>query len=217
MSSPWTYKSRSFFRFLYGRFSNKLLDFHNRRRLQRAYVEDVVQETLVSCAVAYCNGKIECLAGKNRKKDWRRNVRDLECYVFGVTINKTYENGKEYRRRKPPHLQLDPALDKPSDRTNDQPADHVVRVEHDKIIRQVLDELPPSHRNAIELKYFRGFTLEEVAQAMGISLSVVKNYIYRDALPRLRERLSRFQFVEFPTHSSSPKREVRHDSAQTHL
>lgn len=69
----------------------------------------------------------------------------------------------------------------------DLPAD-MLRLDVVKRVREGLQRLNPSQREAIELAYFEGLTQVEIAERMGQPLGTVKTWMRR-ALQQLREDL----------------------------
>ena len=57
------------------------------------------------------------------------------------------------------------------------------------MVRRALDQLPPDQRTVIELGYFEGLSLSEVATKLGTPIGTIKSRLAR-ALARLREELS---------------------------
>jgi RNA polymerase sigma-70 factor (ECF subfamily) len=68
------------------------------------------------------------------------------------------------------------------------PADAASRMEDREVIARAMDELPPEQRQAIELTYFRGLTIAEMADRSGIPLGTAKSRL-RLALERMRRTL----------------------------
>lgn len=70
------------------------------------------------------------------------------------------------------------------------PSRSVARREGIRAIQIVVAGLPDEHRQAVELRYFEGYSLEETAQRMGRSTGAVRGLLDR-AKKKMREALER--------------------------
>jgi RNA polymerase sigma factor (sigma-70 family) len=59
-----------------------------------------------------------------------------------------------------------------------------------KMLREVLQQLPPKCQAAVVLQYWHGFSYEEIAQRLGVSTHMVKKYLSQ-ALAHCRRRMAR--------------------------
>lgn len=84
---------------------------------------------------------------------------------------------------------LRPAIDIALPATNSHEAE-LLREEARRMVRDALRHLSPLQKAVVELKFFQGLTLDEVASAMQEPLSTVKSRLYT-ALGILKSRLGR--------------------------
>ncbi len=61
----------------------------------------------------------------------------------------------------------------------DDPESHYVRGERHKLLRKAIHQLPPVHREVIQLRQAKGRSMREIAQSLGITVSAVKSRLSR--------------------------------------
>ena len=116
-------------------------------------------------------------------------IRDMDAYLFTVASNLAREHAAREGRR---GIKLDvedgtvlwelaesPAFDAQIDTAN-----------HVKRLREVLRQLPPRWHAAIVMQYVQGLSHREIAERLGVSVSMVKKYLGQ-ALGRCRRRMVR--------------------------
>jgi len=142
--------------------------------------EDVVQDTLARAYYALAE---------------RDEVPPLRAWLFRIAHNRAVDLNRRYDRR---NLEIDdaaavdPALD---------PEDTLARAEalHAAVSRFV--ELAPAQRSCVILKDVLGYSLDEIASILGMTVPAVKA-----ALHRGRSRLRELRTIEVPTtRSASPE------------
>lgn len=156
--------------------------FHLGRRILRNNedAEDVVQETFQQAFIHLKN-----FNGDSRFSTW----------VSRIAINAAL-----MKLRKKHHL-LNMSLD---ESTAEQPASRIdledqglnpeqlfAQIERQKILLEVMKELTPGMRKAIELRELDERSTEETAQIMGISVTAVKGRVFHGRR-KLRERLRHY-------------------------
>jgi RNA polymerase sigma-70 factor (ECF subfamily) len=70
-----------------------------------------------------------------------------------------------------PHIQLESS--------NPKPDELMMTQEKSKILRQLVKELKPRYKKLVELRYFKEYSYEEIAQELGIPLGTVKAQLFR--------------------------------------
>lgn len=65
------------------------------------------------------------------------------------------------------------------------PQAHLFALRGMEQLQQALSQLPFSQQEVVELKYFQGFTFDEIAQQVGVSANTVKTRLY-SALAKLK-------------------------------
>jgi RNA polymerase sigma-70 factor (ECF subfamily) len=131
--------------------------------------EDVVQEAFLA------------LWRQASRIDPARGVRH---YLLTIVHNKAVDRLRRQGRK--PELSLDPELPLPA-RSGD-PEEAAAQQSERENVRAALAELPPEQRQAIELTYFQGMTINEVARRLDLPIGTVKSRL-RLAMGRLRRRL----------------------------
>lgn len=91
----------------------------------------------------------------------------------------------DYLRRRRPHAEFDETAGyafSPND-----PEVSVLATHANREISAALAALPPEQRHVVELKFFQGFTFEDIAGQLGISPNTAKTRLYT-ALRKLRQQ-----------------------------
>lgn len=113
-------------------------------------------------------------------QDWERIGRydDPAGWVRRVAINRLLNRRRSLRRRAQAMLRLGQA----EPRSHSLPEDRVVLV-------QALAQLPTKQRAALALRYVGGYSLAEVAAALGVSEGTVSQHLHRgkESLRKLLE------------------------------
>ena len=68
------------------------------------------------------------------------------------------------------------------------PADIAIREQKNAIMREVVDKLKPRYRTLVDLRNYKEYSNEEIAEELDLPLGTVKSHIKR-SLDRLRTRL----------------------------
>lgn len=125
-------------------------------RVSADQVEDIVQDVWLTSWE-----RIRVFAGRSSYRSW----------VLGIAINKIRES-----RRKPVELtnieEIVPSNS--SSNANDESDNIVLRV----VIQDALSKLPDQQRDVVDLYYFSGLTLPEIATSLDRNLNTVKYQFY---------------------------------------
>ena len=62
---------------------------------------------------------------------------------------------------------------------SDSPEDALLRKENLIRMRKVVDKLKPHYRTLVELRYFKEYSYEEIAQQLDLPIGTVKAQLYR--------------------------------------
>jgi RNA polymerase sigma-70 factor (ECF subfamily) len=120
--------------------------------------------------------------------------RPLAPWLYRIVTNLSLNR---LQRGPPPMISLDTAPpgqppDAPPPQVPDpgaDPADRLLQAETQARIRQAILALAATDRAVIELRHFQGLSYQEMALALGISLSSVKSRLFR-ARRKLRDQLA---------------------------
>ncbi len=116
-------------------------------------------------------------------------IRNPEAYLYAVASNLA----KEHAQREPGEARV---LDIDDPTVQQQLAElpsfagQLDAEARAKRLREVLQQLSPKCRAAVELQYWHGMRYEEIAQRLGISTHMVKKYLSQ-ALTHCRRRMAR--------------------------
>ena len=92
-------------------------------------------------------------------------IRKKKKYTFSIDQNYDDEEGSEMASRIPSQT-LDPEGE-------------MVKKQKIKLMREVVDKLKPHYRTLIELRYFKEFSYDEIAQELNLPLGTVKAQLFR--------------------------------------
>jgi RNA polymerase sigma-70 factor (ECF subfamily) len=92
-------------------------------------------------------------------------IRKKKKYTFSIDQNFDDEEGSEMASRIPSQT-LDPEGE-------------LVKKQKIKLMREVVDKLKPHYRTLIELRYFKEFSYDEIAQELNLPLGTVKAQLFR--------------------------------------
>ncbi len=62
---------------------------------------------------------------------------------------------------------------------SDEPEDRFLRLETTRLIQVALDQLPTNYGNALEWKYIYGFSVEEIADKLGVGIEAAQSVLAR--------------------------------------
>jgi len=133
----------------------------------RHWAEDLVQETLVGAWQSLARFDGRC---------------GFSSWLYGI-LRHRFLKGR--RQQSASRSSLSVGLDQISDTA--PASDHSAELSEDALgIRRAVAHLPDEHRLVIELRFFAGATLEEIAAAVGCPLGTVKSRLHH-ALAKLRQ------------------------------
>ncbi len=156
---------------LYDRYGRAVYSLILRVVQDSGTAEDLVQETFLR--VWNRAGGFDCERGA------------FGPWILAVARNRAIDYLRSQGRRVQSTVELN-EMEHPS-LFVDLPGD-LLRLDVAKRVRDGLERLNPSHREAIELAYFEGLTQTEIAERMGQPLGTVKTWMRR-ALQQLRDGL----------------------------
>jgi len=132
--------------------------------------EDVVQESFLALW---------------RQADRLDTQRGLRSYLLTIVHNKTVDRLRQRGRR--PEAALEFAEAVPSQ--EEDLAESVAKQSEGETVRAALVTLPAEQRRAIEMTYFGGLTINEVANRTSVPIGTVKSRL-RLALQHLRRTMA---------------------------
>ncbi len=116
--------------------------------------------------------------------------RPLKPWLYRVTLNLAYDWSSKSRWTQT----VDDVVEWLTDLPSPFPAPDVRTEEEEtsKLVREVIKELPPSHRSVVVLYYLENLSLEEIGKILELPCGTVKSRLYY-ARERLRKALIRRQ------------------------
>lgn len=165
-------------------------------------------ESLYACALTLCRDRhgAEDLAQETLVEAWRSLGRfDGRCrfstWLYGILRHRFLKG-----LRRPAHAALTPleaaapealVLHEPTPALAAEHAEDAVRV------RRAVAELPDEHRQVVELRFFAGASLDEIAAVLACPLGTVKSRLHHGL-----EKLRKMQLAMnlFPLERESPER-----------
>jgi RNA polymerase sigma-70 factor (ECF subfamily) len=125
-----------------------------------------------------------CLAVLHALPRYRDQGRPFTAFVFRIAANKVTDARRNAARELGVPVQTVPETEEPSL----GPEAQALEVDASRRMRDLLDLLPPSHRDVLLLRVAVGLTAEETGRALGMSAGAVRVTQHR-ALNRLRRTL----------------------------
>lgn len=157
---------------IWGRVSDRLGQFIRTRVADLAMAEDILHDVFVKL--------------QKRLRDFQDPAK-IEGWLFLVARNAVIDH---YRTRKPmSELPESLPVDLPE-------ADAIEIAELHAKLGQIIGSLPKEYREAFVLTAFEGYSLKDLAQQLGISLSAAKSRVQR-ARERVKEMVVEFCRREF--------------------
>jgi RNA polymerase sigma factor (sigma-70 family) len=117
------------------------------------------------------------------------SIRDVQAYLFTVASNLA----REHAAREGRHVTRVYAEAEAADEQMTEPNAFDIQIDSErqlKRLREALRELPPRWHAAVVMQYVHGLSQPEIAERLGVSVSMVKKYLGK-ALGRCRRRLAR--------------------------
>ena len=111
--------------------------------------------------------------------------RPLAPWLCRIAINLALN----WLKRRRPALSLDEETGYDPPDSSAEPQAVLLHAEQQRMLRQAILALPPDQRAVIELRHFQEMNYEEIAQALNISIGMVKTRLFR-ARRLLRDRLA---------------------------
>ncbi len=136
----------------------------------RYWAEDVVQDTFV---------KIDQMSVPS-------DLRKPESYLHRLVRNLALDKIRRLTLEKQHHADEEAGANEPS--PIGSPEKKVSDMGDLQIVTQALDELPERTRRAFEMHRLHGLTQKQIAEALGVSPTLV-NFMIRDALTHCKKRL----------------------------
>lgn len=158
---------------LYDRYSRPVYSFAYRMVGDRDHAEDVMQEVFL--------------------RAWRRSARfsdtrgSLISWLLSITHNMAIDELRKRQRRPQKAESSEPDLMLEVLQDNEVPVeDQAVSTEYNRMVREILHEIPDNQREVLELGYFRGMTQREIAEYLNTPLGTIKTRM-RLALRKLQD------------------------------
>ncbi len=108
-------------------------------------------------------------------------------YAFSTWLFKIATNNciDFIRKKKANHVSLDNTNDEHDSGSHDiqapvlDPEEHMINQQKIKLMREVVGKLKPRYRKLIELRYFKEFSYEEIAEELELPIGTVKAQLFR--------------------------------------
>jgi RNA polymerase sigma-70 factor (ECF subfamily) len=94
-------------------------------------------------------------------------------WMFGIAVNKVR---KKIKGKFPPYEDLESVAGEISERTTPDKATY--RSELREQMLMAINKLSPEHREVLDLTYYQGLSIKEIAEIMGCPLNTVKTRIF---------------------------------------
>ena len=139
----------------------KLLSFATNILKDKSIAQDAVQDSLINI-----------IKGVNKLKDHKK----FHAWIYQVTRNKCLDTIRKNQKYKK-DCDLDTIAEPPSKATNHDE-------QHDMM--RIIKQLPPKQKNIIQLFYYDGFTVREIAEILTTPAGTIKSLLF-DARENLKQ------------------------------
>jgi RNA polymerase sigma-70 factor (ECF subfamily) len=174
----------------YAYFGELILIKARARRLEHAVAEDVRQETFIRV--------LQTL----RSPGGLRRAEALGAFVNSVCNNVLRERYRDLKRHQPPPEEPAPLADHSSPDAEAQ----LIAEERKRVVRRVIDDLPPKDRELLLLLVMEECEKDEVCRRLGVNREYLRVLLHR-AKNKFRERyLERDGALETASGSASDRR-----------
>ncbi|HEX4269304.1 MAG TPA: RNA polymerase sigma factor [Steroidobacteraceae bacterium] len=116
-------------------------------------------------------------------------IRDPEAYLFTIASNLAREHAHQERRDRESLDVADPAVEEQLAELP-APGGELDAEQRARRLREVLQQLSPKCRAAVELQYWHELSYAEIALRLGVSTHMVKKYLSQ-GLMHCRRRMAR--------------------------
>jgi RNA polymerase sigma-70 factor (ECF subfamily) len=132
----------------------------------------------------------ECFVRLNTYATTIDGERPLKPWLYRVTLNLAYDWSSQRRWTQPVDDVLEWLSGLPTPFTS--PDRKTEERETARLVREVIDTLPPAHRSVVVLFYLESLPMEEIGRILDLPLGTVKSRLYY-ARERLRKALTQRQ------------------------
>ncbi|SEK43840.1 RNA polymerase sigma-70 factor, ECF subfamily [Pseudomonas agarici] len=129
--------------------------------------------------------------------DQQARVEQPRAFLFQMARNLLRDHWRKQKVRQAVHNQQSDLEQEPVADDRNEPLAATERLKRLEHLKQVLTELSPRRREALMLARFEGLSQAEVAERMGISISMVEKHI-ASALQHCKQRLDQDHGKEQP-------------------
>jgi len=157
----------SAFERLVRKYQRPLINFAYRFLHDQNEAEDVAQEIFL---------RIYSSARKYRP------TAKFSTWIYRIATNLCLNELRRRRNRFQESLETGGGEEEPinlPDRSIQSPFEAVAQIEHGRVIRKAIDDLPPRQKTAVVLSKYQGLSYKEVAEIMQCSEGAVKSYLHR--------------------------------------
>lgn len=166
------------FRFLIDKYSDSIYNF-SARFVGVSEATDIVQDVFVK-------------VWTNVKK-FDKSKSSFKTWIFRITRNTVIDSMR--KKKMISFSSLDTADEDFEDTIEDEsslPTEIMSRLEDEKMLNDLIDELPDNYKEVLVFHYQEDMTFKEIGELLGKPLNTVKSYHYR-ALIALKDKLNLHQ------------------------
>ena len=102
----------------------------------------------------------------------------LHPWLARIATNQAYSLFRHRKRR--PEISIEPLVEAGMQwGTDDDPADHAARHEHERQLRISFEQLSQEHQAVLALRVLKDFSYEQIAEALGVPIGTVMSRLSR--------------------------------------
>lgn len=124
-------------------------------------------------------------------------IEQPRAYLFQMARNLLRDHWRRQKVRQTVNVEQHESVDIEHNDEKNEPLEAAQRLQHLQQLKEVLAELSPKRREALMLHRFEGLSQAQIAERMGVSVSMVEKHI-AFALLHCKQRLQRLNGKEQP-------------------